>query len=78
MNGKRLRFQPMAATRKEENVRLMFSCCPGTPKVNLNTDWQMKILSKFVCVVVGISSIAALYWVNKFRLCEKYMRLLAK
>ena len=56
----------------------MFSYCPYTPEVKLNTDWQMGISSKFVCVVDGIASIAALHWVNNFRPCEKHMRLLAK
>ena len=38
----------------------------------------MRILSKSVCVVDGIASIAALHWVDNFRLCKKHMRLLAK
>ena len=56
----------------------MFSCCPCTLEVKLNTDWQMGILSKSVCMVDEIASIAALHWVDKFRPCEKHMRLLAK
>ena len=68
----------MAVTREEEIIRLMFSCCLCTPKVKLNMDWQMRILSKSVCVVGRIASIAALYWINNFRSCKKHMRLLAK
>ena len=68
----------MAATREAETVRLMFSCCVCTPEVKLNTDWQMGISSTTVCVVDGIASIAALHWVDNFRLCEKHLRLLAK
>ena len=56
----------------------MFSCCPCTPKVKPNMDWQMGILSKSVCVVDGIAFIAALHWVDIFRPCKKHMRLLAK
>ena len=78
INRKRLRFQPMAATREEETVRLMFSYCPCTPEVKLNTDWQIGILSKSVCVVDGIASIAALHWVDNFWPYKKHMRLLAK
>ena len=56
----------------------MFSCCSYTPEVKLNTDWQMGILLKSVCVVDGIASIAALYSVNNFWPYEKHIRLLAK
>ena len=38
----------------------------------------MGILSKSVCVLNEIASIAALHWVDNFWPCEKYMRLLAK
>ena len=60
-NRKRLRFQPMAAIREQETVRLMFSCCPCTPKVKQNTDWQIGISTKSVCVVDEIASIPALH-----------------
>lgn len=68
----------MVATRKKETVQLMFSCCACTPKVKLNTDRQIEILSKFVCVVNEIASIATLHWVNNFWLCKKYKHLLVK
>lgn len=68
----------MATTRKEETVRLMFSRCACTPEFKFNTDWQMGISSKTVCVIDGIASIAALHWVDNFRPCEKHLRLLAK
>ena len=38
----------------------------------------MGISTKSVCVVDGIASIAALYWMDNFRSCKKHLRLLAK
>lgn len=77
-NRKKLRYQPMATTREEETVRLMFSCCGCTPEIKLNNEWQMSIMSKNVCVVDGIASLGALHWVENFKPCDKHFRLLAK
>ena len=51
----------MAKTREEKTVFLIFSCYTYIPKVKLNTNWQIDILSKRVCVVDGIVSIVMLY-----------------
>ncbi len=45
-NRNKLRCQPVAASREEETVRLIFSCCGCTPEVKLNVEWQMALLVK--------------------------------
>lgn len=68
----------MAATREEETIRLMFGTCACTPAIKLNSDWQMAVISRKVCVMDGIASLAALYWVDIFKPCDKHIRVLAK
>lgn len=68
----------MATTREEKIVQLIFSCCGCTPKIKLNNEWQMFIIFKKVFVVDGIISLTILYWVENFKLYNKYFRLFAK
>ena len=71
---------PMATTMKEANARLLFSSCGCTQEVKLNVKYQMALLSKKVNInfTNGIVSLAALYWVNNFKLCNKHPTLLAR
>lgn len=57
---------------------MMFRCWKCSPAIKINSDWQMAITSKKICVINGIASLAALYWVENFMLCNKHMRMLAK
>lgn len=50
----------------EEIVYPIFSYYACIPKVKLNTNWQISILSKIVCIVEMITSITVLYWVENF------------
>lgn len=68
----------MATTKEEKTVYFMFSYYTCIPKVKLNTDWQISILSKTVSIIDKIASILVLHWVKNFWLCKKYLRLLAK
>lgn len=84
----KLRYQIITTTREEETVRLIFSCCAFIPEFKLNTDWQMGISSKTVCVVeadikikddladVGLDRISV-QW-DQFRLCDDHFLKLCK
>ena len=79
-NLNKLRCQPVAASREEETVRLMFSCCGCTPEVKLNIEWQMALLAKKVNLDMTdeMVTLAALHWVENFKPCNKYLCLLAR
>lgn len=77
-NKKKLRYQVIAATKDKETICLIFSYCTCTPKVKLNTNRQMDILSKTVCIIDGITLLMALHQVNNFRLYKKQLHLLSK
>lgn len=68
----------MEATKEEKTVQLLLSYYTYIFKVKLNMDWQIRILSKSICIVDGITFIAALYLLNNFWAGKKYMCLLAK
>lgn len=61
INKKKLQYQPMTVIKKEETVCLMFSYCASIPKIKPNTNWQMGILFKTVCLIGEIASIVALH-----------------
>ena len=70
----------MAAITEEANARLIFSSCGCTQEVKLKVEWQMALLSKKVNMdfTDGIASLAALHWVENFKLCNKHQTLLAR
>ncbi len=45
-NWNKLWCQPVAASREEETVRLMFNCYEYTLEVILSIEWQMAFLAK--------------------------------
>lgn len=51
----------MAIIREKKTIYLIFSYYTYTPKVKLNINWQMSILSKIVYVMDEIASFAALH-----------------
>lgn len=79
-NREKLRSEVVAVTTEEANAWLLFSSCGCTEEVTLNIDWQMAVLSKNVNMdfTDGIASLAALYWVENFKLCNKHQSLLAR
>lgn len=56
----------------------MLGYCTYIPNVKLNTDWQIRISSKFIFIASRINFITVLQWVDNFWLCKKYLRFLAK
>ena len=70
----------MAVITEEVNARLLFSSCRGTQEVKLKVEWQMVFLSKKVNMdfTDGIASLAVLYLVKNFKLCNKHQTLLAR
>lgn len=77
-NWKKLNFQLMVGTKKEETVWLIFCYCTCNAKMKLNTNWLIEILLKSFCMMNGIVSITALHQVNNFWPSKKHIRLLAK
>lgn len=68
----------MATTKKEEIICLMFSYYVYILKVKLNTHWQMSILFQTIFIVDEIAFFIALYQVNNFWHCKKFLCFLAK
>ncbi len=70
----------MAASREEEIIRLIFSCCGCTPEVKLNIKWQMALLAKRINLDMmdGMVTLSALDWVENFKLCNKHLYLFAR
>lgn len=69
----------MAATREEETVWFLFSCCSCTLAVKLNIEWQIALLvvKTNMNIINKIASLAALYWVKNFKSSNRYLWLLA-
>ncbi len=79
-NRNKLRYQPVAASREEETVWLMFSCCGCTPEIKLNIEWQMALLAKRINLDMmdGMVTLSVLHWVENLKLCNKHLCLLAR
>lgn len=65
---------------EERNARLLFSSCRCTQEVKLKVEWQIAFLLKKVNMdfTDGIASLAALHWVENFKLCNKHQTLLVR
>lgn len=68
----------MVIIREEETICAMFNYYVYTLKVKLNTNWQIVILFKIICIINKIISIIALNLVDNFWLCKKHLYFLAK
>ncbi len=70
----------MTASKEEETVQLMFSYCGCTLKVKLNIEWQMTLLAKRINLDMTdrMVTLSALHLVENFKLCNKYLCLLAR
>ena len=68
------------ATTEKANPRLLFSSSGRTQEVKLKVEWQMAFLSKKVNIdfTKGFASLAALHWVENFKLCNKHQTFLAR
>ena len=64
----------MVATIEEANVQLLFSSCGCTQEIKLKIEWQMAFLLKKVNIdfADGIALLAALHWVENFKICNKH------
>ena len=58
----------------------LFSSFGCTQEVKLKVEWQMALLTKKVNInfTDGIASLAALHWVQNFKLCNKHQTFLAR
>lgn len=56
----------------------MFRCCGYSLAIKINNDWQIAVTSKKICVINRIALLAALYWVENFKSCDKHICILAK
>ncbi len=79
-NRNKLWCQPVVASREEETVRLVFSCCGWTPEVKLNIEWLMTFLAKRINLDMTneMVTLSALHWVENFKLCNKYVCFLTR
>ncbi len=79
-NRNKLRYQPVAASREEETIRLMFSYYRCTSEVKLNIKWPMAFLAKKINLDITdeMLTLSALYFVKNFKLCNKHLCLLAR
>lgn len=68
----------MAPKRKDKSGQLMFRCYLYICKKKINTNQEIKILSKFFYIVNRIVFIQVLYFIDNFQLCKKNIYLLAK
>lgn len=79
-NWNKLQYQPVAASREEEIVRLMFSYCECTSDIKLSTKWQMALLVKKVNVDMTdeMVMLVALHVVENCKPCNKHLYLLIR
>lgn len=70
----------MAATREEEIIRFLFSCCLCTSAVKLNIEWQtaLFVVKTNINITDEVTTLMALYWVENFQLCNKHLWLFTK
>ncbi len=70
----------MAASREEETVWLMFSCCGYIPEVKLNIEWQMAFLAKKINLDITdeMVTLSAVHWIENFKLYYKHLCFLVK
>ena len=79
-NWKKLKSQLVMAIMEKANAQLLFSNCGCIQEVKLNIKWQMIFYQKKVNIdfIDGITLLAALHWVENFKLCNKHQTFFAR
>lgn len=80
VNVNKLWCQTIVAFRKKETICLIFSYCGCIIEFKLNIELQMTFLAKKINLDMtdGMVTLAILYWVKNFKLCNNYHCLLVK